>query len=363
MKAEQASDPSIFLWLSGHVRNVGDSMLRRPLSDLYRSAGDIHVWTGAPGTGYEAGLRLAETESAPSFLQWVRDYTTATLRGRPTFVFNAGEFAVTKAYFFGIIILAPTLLLARAKGARIVWVGAGVRGRRRFFMWPFDALARAASDLRWRDVASTGLMGRGDVMPDWGFGLGPGGEVAPAITDPGVRDRVTMTISLRGDRERPSDHWVDSVRKLAERLGLGVVCVAQVEDDDELARELANKLGADIVGWGDGDHWEQEKRVRAAYSRSALTLSDRLHGLIIAATEGSVPLGWCEATTIKIANHFDVVGAEWVSCGDVSPVQLIDGLERSQLKALSARSAAVMSAARARVDAVRAALLEAERVR
>lgn len=357
MSAAAGSQTPTFLWLTGHVRNVGDSMLRRPLSDLYRGVGPIRVWSGAPGSGYAAGLRMSDGESAPSFRSWAGEFTIAALRGRPTFVFNAGEFGVTKAYFFGLLALAPALILARVKGARIVWAGAGVKNRRRYFMWPFDALARMAADLRWRDVTSARLMGRGQTMPDWGFGIGPGGETAPAlaVVDPAARG--TIAVSLRGDRREPSEEWLDAVERLAHRLNRGVVCVVQVQDDDALMRRIAERLGAELVGWGDGDHWAQEQRVREAYSQSVLALSDRLHGLVIAATEGAIPLGWCEATTVKVANHFEVIGADHVGPGESSVIDLIDELDESRVAQLSAESTARIVDARARVDAVREELV------
>lgn len=350
-----------FLWLTGHVRNVGDSMLRRPLADAYRDVGPISVWTGAPGTGYEAGLRLADGESAPSFGAWARAFTRAAFRSRPTFVFNAGEFGVTKAYFSGLLVLAPALIVARAKGARIVWVGAGVKNRRKYFMWPFDALAKSAADLRWRDVTSAGLMGRGAVMPDWGFGIGPGGGVAPAIEHVEVSSRRTIAVSLRGDRREPTEEWLAALTRLADRLERRLVFVVQVEDDDALARRLAERLGAEVVGWGDGDHWAQEQRVRAVYATAAVALSDRLHGLVIAATEGAVPLGWCEATTAKVGNHFAVIGAHEVGPGDADVVDLIDGLDEQRLNEFASDMTGRMRAARQRVDDVRSEIAASER--
>lgn len=360
--SERVSNPtSTFLWLTGHVRNVGDSMLRRPLADLYRDVGRIRVWSGAPRSGYAAGLRISDSESAPSFRAWAWEFTMAALKGRPTFVFNAGEFGVTKAYFFGLLMLAPALMLAHAKGSRIVWVGAGVKARRRFFMWPFDALARASSDLRWRDVTSTALMGRGRTMPDWGFGIGPGGQTAPALREADPDSRRKIAISLRGDRVEPSEEWLEAVERLARRLSREIVCVVQVQDDEALMRRVADRLGADLVGWGDGDHWSQERRARNAYSQSVLVLSDRLHGLIMAATEGAIPLGWCEATTRKITDHFEVIGDDRAGPGDSSVVDLIDALDAVRVGELSINSTARIIEARARVDAVREELMASER--
>lgn len=350
-----------YLWLTGHVRNVGDSMLRRPLADLYREAGPIRVWSGAPGSGYEKGLRISEAESAKSFLAWISGFYVDAVRSRPTFVFNAGEFGVTKAYFFGLLILAPALVLSRLKGSRTVWVGAGVKNRRRFFTWPFDILAKSADSLMWRDLTSTSLMGRGEIMPDWGFGLGPAGGSTGAIADVGRGSRQFITIALRGDRQAPSSDWLDAVARLAVRLDRNIACVVQVEDDDSLARELAKRLGAKLVAWrSDGDHWAQEQRVRDIYADSELVLSDRLHGLIMAATEGAIPLGWCEATTHKVSNHFNVIDADWVGPKGASVIDEINELDHARIDELALRTADRIREARRRVDAVRARLLAAE---
>lgn len=347
------SEREAFLWLSGHVRNVGDSMLRRPLAETYREIASIRVWTGAPRSGYVSGLQITEQENMKSFGAWARSYARAVIKGKPAFVFNAGEFVVTKAYFFGVLALAPLLILAAAKGAPIVWVGAGVKSRRRFFMWPFDLLARSATELRWRDVVSPGVMKRGGVMPDWGFGFGPGGGSKPVLDTTDIASREYIAISLRGDRSEPSDLWIDSVQRLAERLGRKLIFVVQVAEDDRLASRLAQRLDADIVQWEDGDHWLQEQRVRLAYSNSVLAISDRLHGLIIATTEGCIPLGWCESTTSKVANHFDVVGAEWVAPGDSPSAALLDRLDLHAVRELASRSTAVSKYARERVENVR----------
>ncbi|WP_162903767.1 polysaccharide pyruvyl transferase family protein [Leucobacter sp. wl10] len=349
-----------YLWLTGHVRNVGDSMLRRPLADLYRETGPISVWSGAPGSGYEKGLRITNAESARSFLAWALEFTLAAIRGKPTFVFNAGEFGVTKAYFFGLLALAPALALASAKGSNIIWAGAGVKELRRYFMWPFKTLAKRADVLLWRDVTSTGLMGRGDIMPDWGFGLGPGGEKASTIKDVSIAARRYIAISLRGDRQQPSQEWIEAVGRLALRVNRKLICVVQVEDDEQMAQYVANRLNAEVVAWGDSNHWEQERRIRLTYSQAVLTLSDRLHGLIIAATEGSIPLGWCEATTPKVANHFEVIGADWVGPRSDSIIELLDSLDEARIEALSTLSLTRVHEARCRVDAVRRRLRAAE---
>lgn len=353
------------VWLSGHILNIGDSALRRAYADALREFGGLRIWSSAPGTGYEEGLGGRSGELSPSFARWYWSYVMDVLRGRSVFAFNAGEFGVTKSYFTGIALLMPWLLLAKLTRGKIIWMGAGVPRRRKGFIWLFDILAALSHPLRWRDVNSPELMLRGGVMPDWAFALDPrnsvsdGGDLSErgyekrASTEPATR--TYLTLSLRGDREYPSEAWLDAVSSLGDRLGLSVVAVAQVAEDDRFAARLAADLDAEFAGWTYESHREQEALVRELYSRSMITLSDRLHGLIIAATEGSVPLAWTEHSTSKISTHFDVVGADWVACG--TPALALEGLrtlEADRLDELVVRTAEAVADARFAIrDAVR----------
>ena len=53
--------------------------------------------------------------------------------------------------------------------------------------------------------------------------------------------------------------------------------------------------------------------LRREYAGMRLILSDRLHALLIAMSEGAVPLGLAEATTEKLARHFDALGLPWAT--------------------------------------------------
>ncbi|KQX05667.1 hypothetical protein ASC59_16480 [Leifsonia sp. Root1293] len=328
-------------------------MLRRPYADALRDAGPLTVWAGPPESGYVRGLRLSAGEASVSFVAWYLRLLRASVTGKPVFAFNAGEFGVTKAYFGGMIAALPVLALIKVKGGRVVWLGGGVKVRKSGFMWPFDLLARWCDVLLWRDVDSPRLMGRGAVMPDWGFGLDGQQTLAP---DGPVTERPLLAISLRGDREYPSLRWVRAVRELATRLSLEPVVVVQVEDDDAMGSRLARDLGARFVGWQFDDHLAQEAVVRATYAQSRVTLSDRLHGLIIAATEGSVPLGWCDRATRKISQHMEVVGLPWVGPDGRDNADRIGELTPDALAELVPLAHSGVRSARIRVDAVRADL-------
>lgn len=348
--------PVVHVWLSGQSDNVGDSMLRRVYADRLRSMGRLQVWAGDPASGYVAGLRLAPGELAPGYLSWSTRFARTAVTGNGVFAFNAGEFVPTRRYVAGVVTLLPLILLHKARGGRIVWLGAGVRRTLRGFTWPFSLLARWCDDLLWRDAGSSQLMGRGGVMPDWAFASG--GEpvsrdaVGSEASEPRVQHRHRLAVALRGDREPPSDRWIEAVRALARRLRLDVVVVVQVARDQPVGEAVAARLGAELHSWNTDDHWEQEQSVRQVYRTSRLVLSDRLHALVMGATEGAVPAGWCESASDKIARHFDVVGASWVKTGAGSPCELLDELDERRLRELEAATKRAVSTARSEVDEV-----------
>jgi hypothetical protein len=218
-------------------------------------------------------------------------------------------------------------------------------------MWPFAALARVADVLVWRDNGSGRLLRAAPAMPDWAFGLPPGGLLDDL---PRAADRDCVVVSLRSDRPMPSPEWIASVDALATRLDAEVVVVAQVERDDARARQVGRLLGATVVGWTCDDHAVQERTLRDIYRRAHVAVSDRLHVLVLAATEGAVPLGWCERATSKIDRHFAVVGAEWVGAGPGTPAARLDALDGAALDELSRRSVAVVRDAAAEVRRVAA---------
>ncbi|MDM4763922.1 hypothetical protein QT381_12985 [Galbitalea sp. SE-J8] len=128
----------------------------------------------------------------------------------------------------------------------------------------------------------------------------------------GEEERQLLSLVMRGDRAAPSESWIAWVRSGAENLGLEVHVVVQVERDAARGEELAAALGGHVVQFASSDHAIHEAKVRSIYRRSLITIGDRLHGLIVAASEGSVPIGWVETSTGKIAAHFNAVGLEYV---------------------------------------------------
>ena len=344
----------VYAWLTGQEDNIGDSALRRPYAAALATTEPVHVWAGRPDRGYVSGLRLPRNSHlAPTFARWCRSFVSSVLTGRTVFAFNAGEFVPTKAYVTGVALLLPWIALAKARGGAVIWVGAGVRSTRRGLTWPFVVLLRLADIALWRDVESASVLRPAPTMPDWAFGLPRGGGLSE-IDDSSHQDdeRTMIAISLRGDRPYPSAEWIESVRELGKRLSLDLVVTVQVERDDATAHNLAKDLGAQLVSWTHDRHDEQEILLRAVYAKSRIVLSDRLHALVIAATEGAAPIGWCEHATTKVDRHFAVLGLDWVSANGRPAIALLNELTDLRLQELAEAAGAGLDRARAEIRKV-----------
>lgn len=314
---------TIFAVARGQYGNIGDIMLRRTLLDWAREAGPLHVYLGDAPPGYAQGLALhPEDVTYRSLARWYGAALRAAAAGHGAYVFKPGEIQLTLTGLKEHLSMLPLLAVLRAREGRAVRAGVGARD--------FAAVPRALvhpsialSDLTlWRDEATAAYMGTGGVMPDLALA---GGSPDGAITDPS-RTRDALVVSLRGDGERPypGAQALRAVREHAERAGLEVWAVTQVAVDDERTAALAADLGAKTLRWpGPSGHDVQEAALRALYARSALVLSDRLHVLVAALTEGAVPVALSVSagatTTTKIARHLGTVGVHDVAL-DLSDV-------------------------------------------
>jgi polysaccharide pyruvyl transferase WcaK-like protein len=77
--------------------------------------------------------------------------------------------------------------------------------------------------------------------------------------------------------------------------------------------KLAERWGTDCLRSDDHHHLRHEIKVRALYRRAALTISDRLHVLIIAMTEGSVPIAFAPNSAEKLSRPFQALGMDQVA--------------------------------------------------
>lgn len=343
----------------GQYENVGDIILRRQLLDWVRPAdGELHVYVGASPEGYDEGLRLQPNDVVyRSFVAWYRAALASAMRGGTSYVFKPGEIQLTIVGMKEHISMLPLLGVLRLRGGNAVRAGVGSRNFAplpRALMRPSIAL----SDLTlWRDHRTAAYMGTGAPMPDLAFGEGATDVDIAAFADDADR-RDVLVVSLRSDDPEPpypTQAWIDGVRTFAERHGLSIWAVTQVHVDDSRSHRLAADLGGQVVNWPAlSGHDVQEERLRALYRRTLIALSDRLHVVIAAFTEGAVPVGSVADGSDKIDRHFATIGIDDVTIGSEpdDPAQVVEALE-----ALAARRQEMflgLAAARLELTAVRA---------
>jgi polysaccharide pyruvyl transferase WcaK-like protein len=288
-----------FVWATGQDDNIGDSLLRRGYVDALRRSHEVVVWVGRASPAFLGGLGVHPADTVlSSYRQWYLRAAVSALRGRTVVAVNAGEVPVSRMGSLRMASLFFLIALARARGGRGVWLGAGVPSSGRGTVLPYRAVSRAASVVRVRDHESQRrLGGHVGVMPDWAFGLG-----AATASWIASEQRRQVAVSLRGDRPVPPADWFEWLVK----LDLEPVIVVQVERDRERGREVSLILGVAEPVWL-VDHAAQEAYVRSVYANCAVAVSDRLHVLIVAATEGALPVGWVPSSGGKVARHFDSV--------------------------------------------------------
>lgn len=279
---------NLFVEVIGQHDNVGDSMLRRGMLDSIRHpAIQLHVQVGGTPDGYVSGLGLGDADVIyRSRREWSEAIGAGRSHGSASFLANAGEVIRVRGPRYLRPKLLAKLASLRQRGGALLHTGVGVRDLdTRAWLAKTSAL-RFFDLVTWRDAASRDYAGIGEVQPDWGF------ATDGVTSKPHDKSRDILAVSIRGDRARPDDAWQSAVRELANGLNLRIVTFSQVARDTPLAEELGRTLDADdVVTWTSEDHATQEERVRALFRRSACVVSDRLHGLILGATEGAYPVG------------------------------------------------------------------------
>jgi ribosomal protein L12E/L44/L45/RPP1/RPP2 len=184
-------------------------------------------------------------------------------------------------------------------------------------------------------------------MPDLAFGEGD--DVASF--DASARD--ILVVSMRGDRRGVPQAWIEGVRGFANRHGLKIHAVTQVERDAPLSRQLAEALGGTCVDWHGAAHHAKEVQLNDIYRRARITVSDRLHVLIASYTHGAIPVALQTDDSRKISRHFQAIGVEGVACNAstlnaASIEAVLDEAMRNGATVLGA-----LPAARARLEDVR----------
>lgn len=282
--AMSSSTLDVFFHLAGQDDNLGDSALRLAYLNAARGKSRrMHLFFGAATPDYLAGFALGRRDRVYSLR---RDWLAAAAAAeRGVHFLNAGEINPPPGDFpnagrskeLGRLIDAGTTLIA---------AGFGVKDPEMIGQVVFDDVLRDAALVSWRDQRSRDVAGFGDVTPDWAYSLGtPTAAWAPP------EQRPLLAVTLRFDRPWPGSEWTGALRQLAARTSTRIVTVAQVARDAPRAVRLAEELGGDYFMSPSMDHRTLDAHVRSVFRMSRIVVSDRAHGLIIAASEGAYPIG------------------------------------------------------------------------
>ncbi len=340
-----ATVSEVFEWAAGQDDNIGDSLLRRPsLADARSRGTTLHVFHGPSTPTFDTGLGLDPRDvTYRSFRKWVLAAARRGLKAPTLLVPNAGEVKVSRR---GALRIGALWTLSLLPNVRVVWMGAGVPGERTIWSIPYRLLARRADLSTFRDAQSVSLLKAGRVAPDWAFALG-----SEVHTWRGPATRHRLAFVLRGDRTEPSAAWMAWAKRLAGELELTPVFVAHVRRDNRLAAHLADIMGGDVIEFDESQtHENHEDHVRAVYRETLLAVGDRLHGLIVAATEGAVPLGWVESSGGKVGGHFDAVDMMFVGRGEGCPAAQLPVVTKNDIDGWSAALQFRVEQARVRIE-------------
>ena len=335
----------IYYWCAGQDDNLGDVVLRRRMLRDLQQLGRCCVYIGRASSGFEQSLGLRDTDFVyRNFGRFVLDAALSSFAADWLMCFNPGEITINPKQSLMHAMVIPALLLGRIRGSqRIVRIGVGVAAPTPKSRWKyaFDATVRLSGCNIWRDDTSRDVFGRGTVAPDWAFAAG-------TLNAP--TERRFMGLCLRSDGPDPSDEWIAAIEQVADERHLTPLLLVQVARDEARAQALAKRLNCECVGWGDRSHLEQESALTAAYGKSEVVISDRLHGLILAVANGAVPVGLMEHPDIKIGRHFDSAGfgpisidaTGWSATAMATKIQEIISTELDISAALSEARAKVL---------------------
>ena len=344
----------------------------RTFQNLDNAELHVHLGRREPGDANDPayftalGLRGDEIQYDTS-LGWLARYAASALRRRTMFVLPAGEliFPERSRFYWGWWTLLGASV-SRLRGGTAVQVGAGVRmssvgdsalssSRITRSLAHIPALERYArqtmSVVGWRDPGTLDSFRVGTVVPDWAFGEGPDPLTVGLGTAPGSRD--VMAVTTRADRDVLSKDKIRLLRDVAEARGLRIQVYSQVRRDRQKMEELARRLhpGTEPLLFGNESHADWEQQVRALHRRSAIVAGDRLHALIIGATEGAIPLAVSNWTTEKVIRTLKPGGFSLPSgCADSINAYL------DEMFADETSVSQRIAVARAKLDSVRSAL-------
>lgn len=293
----------IFINPAGQRDNIGDSALRRPYLDALRKSGRLHVYVG-DDLDYATNLGIQANDIVYSSRgKWLVHSFKAAFRRELVFAVNAGEFVGTareKQKSLWQLLLAR---ISRMSSGVVVIAGASVRPDTNVKSTVLPRLARIAKIVTWRDSHTRDLIERGTVQPDWAFSIIAGNDV-PA------HNRTHIGLLVRGDRPPITAEFLQGLHDIADSEGLEICVAVQVRRDRDRARKISADLGIKLFDWLPKDnHERQEIALRKFYQSCKYVFSDRIHALIISATEGAIPVAIANPAPDKVRRTFAHIGS------------------------------------------------------
>lgn len=297
----------VYFWCTGQDDNLGDIVLRRRLlRALTTTETKVNVYSGRASDGFLEAMEFSTQSIYTARWRWMLSLCWSALFKPTVLVHNAGEIRLDlKTIQAQTALLLPQLLI-RLRGGQNFRVGCAVADSSTRTAMLAALLVRISGHLttvsRWRDTESSRKFGNFPVSPDLAFG-----EMGSESRFGDVRDSLTVT--FRSDRPSPSDDVLREIRTFAEEHKLQLKAVVQVRRDRQLMTSISQRFDMELVDWPESrSHIQQEKMVREEYRRSRLVISDRIHALIIGATEGALPASVLAYPDQKVGRHFRPVG-------------------------------------------------------
>lgn len=275
-----------FVSIAAQSDNLGDLVIRRVAVDWLQARANLHVFAGNTPSDYIDAYELPQSSriyrGSATFL---RKLVSTALRGGADFMISPGP--ITRARRTGLEVRARVNLanarFVKLNGGRVFVLGRAVRGGLSRALTAETKLS-AIADAYWvRDPISEKLVGGNALLaPDLAFAAKQPFPESPSE----LTDRGAVAFSLRGD-EVVSEEKISLLVDEAAALGLRPIFVTQVRRDDAQHRQLAERFNAECIGWEDQPHREQLERVVKAYERSAIVVSNRLHGVVFGVRSGA----------------------------------------------------------------------------
>lgn len=298
---------NVFVILTGAYGNIGDAMIRRRVLQWVRDDARIHAYIGSAPDAWAEQMDFTDSDEIyRSDRQWTWMLRAIFGRGPRALVFDPGEVNLKSSC---IVIEVQTALLTLAvsmRRGRIIRPPRGLAPESPFLKRLHRMAAGLSTVSFWRDQQSAESMGLGESVPDTAF--------QEFLEDtPPVSQRKIVVVSMRAARPMISGETIEVLKNITQGRGWSIVCTSQVKVDEPRTRDLAERLGATFLAWGESSDAEQERRLRALYLKTAMVVTDRLHIAILGAALGAVPAELVPNPNGKIDRHFNQVGLDGIS--------------------------------------------------